>query len=510
MTRTRPNSTSRLGSTAVAVLQRKCACGDTCPKCATEEKKGLLQRSATRSGDVGEVPPIVYDVLREPGQPLDAGTRSFFEPRFGADFGSVRVHSGPKAAASAAAVNAEAYTVGQDIVVDQRYWRSSTNAELVAHELSHTSQQRGSSHSGQLTIAPTDHWSEVEAATTAHNVVGGRGVASVTGESAFGQSGQLNRQARPQGTPHTVAPDPNAKEAAKLETEILANSTYRAFPADAKANVDEIVRLAKGKPLGQAQGERNYYLIKLKVALTTPFAGKKTSKVEYGCSKEAEKANRKEVEDALQLEKLSGLKPDDTDEKSFAAGKNKVERLGQGGKKFSVDASDPKNVLVQIKVKLNGDPKDVAKIKSLEDAIERSIGTQGYHLDIVFVTASGLDVFEFTVNFCEWANSGNWASGPQTLSHEVHHALGLGDRYDYIESHADNRQLNPEMRVHWFLEQMRRTGVGPRDAFSKMDTNSNQLLSEDVCAVAFPPGPDQKNCIKARKDLDPVDAPPLP
>ena len=51
---------------------------------SADEKKGALQRSATRSEAVGEVPGIVYDVLREPGQPLDAATRSYFEPRFGA------------------------------------------------------------------------------------------------------------------------------------------------------------------------------------------------------------------------------------------------------------------------------------------------------------------------------------------------------------------------------------------------------------------------------------------
>ena len=39
----------------------------------------------------GEVPGIVHDVLRSPGQPLDAGTRAFMEPRFGYDFGDVRI-----------------------------------------------------------------------------------------------------------------------------------------------------------------------------------------------------------------------------------------------------------------------------------------------------------------------------------------------------------------------------------------------------------------------------------
>ena len=73
-------------------------------------------------------------------------------------------------------------------------------------------------------------------------------------------------------------------------------------------------------------------------------------------------------------------------------------------------------------------------------------------MDIVFVDTSGPDVFEFTVKFCEWPNSGNWASAPAILSHEVHHALGLHDRYDYIESHASNPDMNVEMRLHWFVK----------------------------------------------------------
>ena len=42
---------------------------------------------------------------------MDAATRMFFESRFGHDFSHVRVHSDAKAAVSARAVNAWAYTV---------------------------------------------------------------------------------------------------------------------------------------------------------------------------------------------------------------------------------------------------------------------------------------------------------------------------------------------------------------------------------------------------------------
>jgi len=89
------------------------------------------------------VQPIVHEALRSPGQPLDPATRAFMEPRFGHDFSQVRVHMDDKAAESAQAVNATAYTVGRDI-----FWGSGTPAantasgkNLLAHELTHVVQQ---------------------------------------------------------------------------------------------------------------------------------------------------------------------------------------------------------------------------------------------------------------------------------------------------------------------------------------------------------------------------------
>ncbi|MGB9177080.1 MAG: DUF4157 domain-containing protein, partial [Methanoregula sp.] len=90
----------------------------TCSKCGEKEeekKRGVLQRSAVHNGPE-HVPPIVHDILREPGRPLDAGMRAFMEPRFGYDFSGVRIHTDAKAAESARAVNALAYTVGNRIV----------------------------------------------------------------------------------------------------------------------------------------------------------------------------------------------------------------------------------------------------------------------------------------------------------------------------------------------------------------------------------------------------------
>ena len=136
-------------------LQRKCACGDSigsageCEECA--KKRGSLQR-AMRNNELGSrgdslVPPIVHEVLRSRGRPLDLATRAFMEPRFGHNFGNVRVHTDARAAESTRAVNALAYTVGQDVVFREGHYAPETTVgkELLAHELTHAVQQSGRS-----------------------------------------------------------------------------------------------------------------------------------------------------------------------------------------------------------------------------------------------------------------------------------------------------------------------------------------------------------------------------
>jgi len=115
--------------------------GYACAECSG--KKGLLQRKAAGHESVSEVPPIVHEVLRSPGQPLDPATRAFFEPRFGYDFSQVRMHTDTQASESAQAVSALAYTVGQDVVFGHYAPSTNMGRQLLAHELSHVIQQTG-------------------------------------------------------------------------------------------------------------------------------------------------------------------------------------------------------------------------------------------------------------------------------------------------------------------------------------------------------------------------------
>src|SRR6185312_8736652 len=88
-------------------------------------------------------PPVVQEALRGSGQPLDPAARAYFEPRFGSDLSHIRVHADAKAADSANAIGARAYTAGRDIVfaAGQYAPRSESGKRLIAHELAHTSQQ---------------------------------------------------------------------------------------------------------------------------------------------------------------------------------------------------------------------------------------------------------------------------------------------------------------------------------------------------------------------------------
>ncbi len=176
-------------ATAPPQISRKCA------GCEEEEDKKLHAKSSGAPLP-GEAPPIVYQVLSSPGRPLDSATRSFMEPRFGQrmgeqfrpapaaagkpqakltigepgdahegqaestaqavmrdggtagaarsyDFSGVRIHTDNPAAASAAAMQARAYTVGSDIVFGEGHYRPQTaeGRALIAHELTHVAQQ---------------------------------------------------------------------------------------------------------------------------------------------------------------------------------------------------------------------------------------------------------------------------------------------------------------------------------------------------------------------------------
>jgi hypothetical protein len=89
------------------------------------------------------------------GRRLPAPARSFFENRFGQDFGSVRIHTGGGAAALAQSVGARAFTTGSDVVFGAGEYAPETMSgrRLLAHELTHVVQQGGRPSAIQRTPA---------------------------------------------------------------------------------------------------------------------------------------------------------------------------------------------------------------------------------------------------------------------------------------------------------------------------------------------------------------------
>ena len=114
------------------------------------------------------------NAIKGGGQPLAESERAYFDPRFGADFSQVRLHTDSQAAESARAVNARAFTVGQDVVfgAEQYVPGAIEGRRLMAHELTHVVQQNGGStflstgKNSENTIPNTQKLQVMNSATT--------------------------------------------------------------------------------------------------------------------------------------------------------------------------------------------------------------------------------------------------------------------------------------------------------------------------------------------------------
>ena len=131
----------------------------------TSSAGSILQRTAIRSHSVESVPPIVHEVLRSPGQPLDRETRESMESRLRYDFSQVRVHTDNKPAKSAKMLNSKAYTVGSNLIFSEGNFNPKTTVgrRLLAHELTHVVQHRSSKDSRSRGLTSKYEQSECEA-----------------------------------------------------------------------------------------------------------------------------------------------------------------------------------------------------------------------------------------------------------------------------------------------------------------------------------------------------------
>ncbi len=112
-----------------------------------EEEEETLQTKTTseQPSKVSSSLQNQITALNGGGKPLPPSEREFFEPRFGADFSQVRLHTDSQAAETASAVNARAFTFGENIVFGAGQYQpsGSQGRHLLAHELTHVIQQSG-------------------------------------------------------------------------------------------------------------------------------------------------------------------------------------------------------------------------------------------------------------------------------------------------------------------------------------------------------------------------------
>ena len=211
----RPVRRSEHEDAATALAARAAAAGRT--DALGQASVLRLQRAAGNAGvaqlldgETEQESPVKEVVGRGGGTPLEPAVRQRMEASFGTDFSDVRVHAGGTAAASAQAVDAHAYTVGNEIVLgDGQTPGSPAGERTLAHELTHVVQQRsgpvdGTPTTGGISVSdPADRF-ERAAETTADAVVSTGRAGAVPGGAA-GSSVQRERQEEePQEAPQEV------------------------------------------------------------------------------------------------------------------------------------------------------------------------------------------------------------------------------------------------------------------------------------------------------------------
>src|SRR5580658_1334086 len=437
-------------SSSARTVRRKCSCEDSgkpCPKCE-EEKKQSVQRKpvspASHAATHAEAPPIVHEVLRSPGQPLDRRTRSFMESRFGYDLSLVRIHADSRAAESARSVNARAYTVGHSIVFAAGQYNREYSLDaagtggLLAHELAHVLQQGSGSAPAQLQCK------------------GG-------------------------------APDANAE----IKKKIRKSPTYKAEPT----LTEEIIRAIDKKP----EADRPDLFQSLFTALTLPVDSPEKISKETG---KATKAAKKDEETRLKgtqghytgIEEAGSADP--AREKAWEPVKGKF-----AGGTYYIDRRSATDIHIKAKIFLHaagtGTKKDVDDVKAMQDGIEKHASTFGYSVDIIFVKTKEKDAFDVTVDPSQWEVADNWAGGgPTGYAHELHHLLAFElDKYNYIENHSVNPQMKVHERLIWFQTELGKP-AGWNDPTSIIADAEHPNIS-DVCTVARL---DPKTCQQERQD----------
>ena len=167
---------------------------------------------------------------------------------------------------------------------------------------------------------------------------------------------------------------------------IRNHNQYKKLTSDEK----DLIELIMKKALGD--DKQDYYFSKLKTLLDTP------KDLSDSFKKEQKKEAKRSVEEAEEHRENIVRKTKQTSEEYItreeryeAANKNRRWDLYYpipDSPGFYVSNDDPLDILVNIRVSLNGDTEDINRILLLEDAIEKHLYIKGFSVNLVFVNSS--------------------------------------------------------------------------------------------------------------------------
>lgn len=173
-----------------------------------------------------DVARAVADGVAQPGRPLTSAERRGLPPHLAGAADAARLHTGPRAAASAARLDARAYTLGRDVVVGGgEHLTTGDGPGLLAHELAHVREHPGEATAAGARLGPDDRGradasatpvGTVQRATLGTKFTHPTGVKSpykkVTATfdganfTVFGDTLQIMQVAAQSGRPYTVRP----------------------------------------------------------------------------------------------------------------------------------------------------------------------------------------------------------------------------------------------------------------------------------------------------------------
>jgi hypothetical protein len=410
-----------------------------CDGCREEEevqRKPLIRLKAESSPAAPPELSLGINSVKSTGKSLPENTAQEMGFKIGADFKRVRIHTDSQAVQLNRQLGARAFTTGKNIFFNRGEYSPDTinGKRLLAHELVHTVQQGG-----------------------INNVI--------------------------QRTPDEAT----LRQFDEISREIRQHEAFRRLDRTSRGKVLQIIRLARSRDNAM------YYITNLRDLINTPDAPS-AAQASSVSNQMAEHARQERARLADPVASAQTGREED-----FSADPARVwtERTGVGGKKFYVDVSDPNHIFVRLRVwprpAGSGTQADVNNLLAMEDAIEKYASTIGYSVDVEFVDSGGRDVFAVNVDPARWATSGNWVGDAFTMGHELHHLLGLDDRYNYIDDHATNAQMVMSDRIYWFREQMNRPD-DPHISTSIMGEGEIPV-DDDVCRVA---GLDVATCSTTR------------